>query len=1077
MGKWKDILDHFDAEGAATVDAGIGRDAAELIDQALQVGFSEEEIQVIIDEARGDGPEGFAERLAGAIESRVEVDPATNDIDPVTPGDAGDLPVSTAQADMNAYENAKDAYDSIKEQYLFRNVFVSSARLEMDIEAYKTGMPGANGKPVTGGDIAMDVVNLLRGNIFESIIEVAIRDYFDEKYPGVTAEVDHVEAADVTDISEQGESDPLIMDEKGVIRDDGYVYDLSAFKSAGVDIETARKDNPTYGQYLGADMMREPKYRDGMKIWEIGKYENLSAVVGGNVERLGIPPVRLVELHDNHYHVDPFGKILSADTERNPNSVLEPGSRLSSLDVSAFRGNGDRMEALAANRSVSVEELKADISEKTQADFVDFISSRADGHAAYLRETALPETRGELADYRSDMDTVEQRIGTLTQEKQSIEANPELTDSDRERLQQIGAELEKAEDYKESLQQAIDKAESRVDGMERNLEVYDQAKEKLAVENGDPAGRFAAVVDLESAAAGRADTVIYMDPEKDKEIAAYSADIRSAQEQPADVDRDSHAEGNAAAKDVDKESVTVEPEEGDTARDNPAADTAQGEEGRGDTVDREQADGSKPDLPADQTDIPVDVPANDSGDKSPDVENADEREPQSRQDVGVVEPRSEDEGEHIERVGTDTPGENDVESAGAGETAQEKDGTVVQENEPDSQITSEGTEHSSTGGDSPLNNSVESDHPASLAALSAVDSDVVDTQQESDVSRHTPVTTTAQSDKDDDAAAVAEMQAVLESINESSGVDGRGLAPADSEGGATERESDDTEKLYNDVLEAFERYIDDGTFSLTEDFFSGLSDEDIMTLASGDILQIAFAELYENTPTIDRTDGASFGDLLYEVALFQDGSMMQNIDNILDYMRENGVSADEAEVFLGVVSEDVVARMSEEMAISHDDGTGLIIRLGEEGYYLTPEGVTNAMDGTQGDPEGLIDHMVDFIDEKFGGDISQAARESLSVDLGDTPLLQAIDLLDSFFDGFADTVSDALLDMAHMEDVVEARQDDLTADMNREEQERIRDAADGHLDNDSFTRDVLGGEDHFQDGREDPVDTGEMDID
>lgn len=84
---------------------------------------------------------------------------------------------------ISRYEELKDRYDADKDKYLFRNTFVVLERLELNIEAYKTGEDGDKGRPVSGGDIAMNIIELTRSNVWDSMLEIAVRNYFDEHYP------------------------------------------------------------------------------------------------------------------------------------------------------------------------------------------------------------------------------------------------------------------------------------------------------------------------------------------------------------------------------------------------------------------------------------------------------------------------------------------------------------------------------------------------------------------------------------------------------------------------------------------------------------------------------------------------------------------------------------------------------------------------------------------------------------------------------------------------------------------------------------------------------------------------------
>ncbi|MCD7994978.1 MAG: hypothetical protein LUK37_25650 [Clostridia bacterium] len=141
-----------------------GEEAADSLctDIAQEARDSEQPIQEIISEKVAE--------LAG-IDLEARVDTPSMDIEP------------PAEPEISRYESLKERYDSDKDKYLFRNTFVVLDRLELNIEAYKTGEDGDKGRPVSGGDIAMNIIELTWSNVWESMVEIAVRTYFDEHFP------------------------------------------------------------------------------------------------------------------------------------------------------------------------------------------------------------------------------------------------------------------------------------------------------------------------------------------------------------------------------------------------------------------------------------------------------------------------------------------------------------------------------------------------------------------------------------------------------------------------------------------------------------------------------------------------------------------------------------------------------------------------------------------------------------------------------------------------------------------------------------------------------------------------------
>ena len=312
------------------------------------------------------------------------------------------------------YDALKARYDEVKDKNLFRNTFVLLDRLELNIEAYRTGMPGDKGKPVSGGEIAMNIIELTRSNIWESMLEIAVRSYFDEKYPAKVDTGTTVEEHKGTDKATVNDRPDLIRDMSGTVRDDGLV------SGRGVDLEQLGIDkrNPSAGQYMGVDMTKTPDTRDlSLSVWRSGRDLTDTVTVSGQAERLFLPDIRLVEFNHDHYLVDPFGRVLANDMDAATGK--DTPSYFRSLDISTYRSNVPKVEAAAAGKGISVEDYKAQITESVKAGFVERREHPDDKRCLQIFPTqkavdALPAIRETLSFWNSYL------LEEFTEEEQAV---------------------------------------------------------------------------------------------------------------------------------------------------------------------------------------------------------------------------------------------------------------------------------------------------------------------------------------------------------------------------------------------------------------------------------------------------------------------------------------------------------------------------------------------------------------------------------------------------------------------------------------------------------------------------------
>ncbi|MCQ5146747.1 hypothetical protein, partial [Enterocloster bolteae] len=83
----------------------------------------------------------------------------------------------------------------------------------------------------------MNIIELTRSNVWESMMEIAVRAYFDERFPakvdtGTTVE----EKPDVEAEPPKVDRPDLVRDMSGAVRDDGLVYERNVdLKELGID--------------------------------------------------------------------------------------------------------------------------------------------------------------------------------------------------------------------------------------------------------------------------------------------------------------------------------------------------------------------------------------------------------------------------------------------------------------------------------------------------------------------------------------------------------------------------------------------------------------------------------------------------------------------------------------------------------------------------------------------------------------------------------------------------------------------------------------------------------------------------
>ena len=162
--------------------------------QALRDILGDDAVRKIYDVAKGEDKEGFGERFPDALERYTEIHGELFHPPDVEPPAAE----AVSSADIgDTLDELRQKYQDMRDTHLSRNIFVGREKLRVDLAARQNNEIGADGKhKVSGGTIAVDVLGIIRGNIFETIIEEVVRGILDSIFP---AEKDLVTTDDTTE--------------------------------------------------------------------------------------------------------------------------------------------------------------------------------------------------------------------------------------------------------------------------------------------------------------------------------------------------------------------------------------------------------------------------------------------------------------------------------------------------------------------------------------------------------------------------------------------------------------------------------------------------------------------------------------------------------------------------------------------------------------------------------------------------------------------------------------------------------------------------------------------------------------
>lgn len=439
--------------------------------------------------------------------------------DPVEAKQPGVEPAPPSDRD-NAFERYMDHKDKLEASRAggswHRDSIDAYHRMGMTYNAYVAGEK-IDGLPVTKVDVFLSGVRFYQSNIIETAIIRAVKfacSTFSDKQEGKIE-------------TEQNLSDKGV-DPKGPLRDNMGALDSGDATTVSSDeVKSVRKDIPEYGMDYGIDTTKGTTYNstDNLKIYH--PTDTVGKVDIGDGKTLNVPGMRMVDIDGTRALVGPDGKV-AHESIRNETGLSDGDkSRIESrCDVFESRSAKEQFNHMAESRGVSVEDLKAQYTEKAMDAYASRIENQMLTEANRLETSTIPEARNELNTFERDyskldkLETAISRGGVDSGEMKPGE------------IQNLKAEL----------RSGIEQVEGRISAMEDRVEllrdVHAQTK-GATIED-----RFSRAVSTEDNAVGRACQIEYVKPET---ITAIDSKIDAGTEKiVADVEKYSIANPESA---------------------------------------------------------------------------------------------------------------------------------------------------------------------------------------------------------------------------------------------------------------------------------------------------------------------------------------------------------------------------------------------------------------------------------------------------------------------------------------------------------------------------------------------------
>lgn len=482
-----DISDVISPESVEQfVKETLGENGAKEIEDILKAGLSSDDYQEFLDvcnhakQAQDDGR-------------------PTDEVSQIIRDWADEQKGSWSDTDKQEPEQGSDN-DPLREQYIkkmdemrekkseqipyYRNIFLNYYDMKEKYYAMKADVP-INGKPVTKTDLTISVIRFLNSRLIETLILQWIENRADRK-----------ENDDKPDVDNQHEN---WQDRDMGVKDDAGAYDNGYAKNVDrTEADAARNtDNPEYGQFFGANTTGDIDKRfsrEDRVVWRANPLIEFAPRIDpykqdvSRVQR--IPGMRTVEMSGNFYLVNPFGKI-EATKIYHQESVVK-----SFPDMDVTRQNDAlvaRMNDVAAERGLTLDQYKEEIEDRCKEAFADRIEAQWEGESQRLGSL--------IESIKGDIGAIRDQINNVDLQEQKIEAG-NLSDTEKQEL------LTEVAGVRKELEAGLEKAQDRLDNIEKYKDYIDNAKDIAS--KSDLESRFSRAAIGESIAAGRAENVIYV---------------------------------------------------------------------------------------------------------------------------------------------------------------------------------------------------------------------------------------------------------------------------------------------------------------------------------------------------------------------------------------------------------------------------------------------------------------------------------------------------------------------------------------------------------------------------------------
>ena len=932
---------------------------------ALRQELGDSTVKDLYEKSKGESADGFAERFGAALREYADEHPELFEKPDVVKQDDS-YPDGLRDDIAFSLDELRDKYQEMRDTHLSRNIFVSWEKLRVDIAARANDEVGADGKyKVSGGTIAVDILGIIRGNVFETIIETVLRRMLDSIFPAERDPVTVDDTIETTTDFGTGTGELLtsleFVDDMG-IHDNGFVD--TADRLNPQEIEAIKNANPLFGQHFGFDMTKSSVQSGSMHIWRGGFSRNVDAVVNGKIQSVGIPNICMIELQGNLYHVSPFGKVLNSEI-RNTKAELPIGSVIERIDISAG-SRAPLFEALAAEAGCSVEELKNRYTAEAQENFITKAANGIEDHAAYLEKIALPEIQRIKESFQSDQFVLDSRSEALRAEIEHIKEDPDKLD----RLQDLENKLDQITSLSEDIDRGIERCDTRARNIQETLEQYEEVSEALLQVDIEIENRYLMASNLEKSSVGRAEFAEYIPRDIDQSVQELVQEEKASL--LSNIERYNEANPDNQLKEKDghvynrygiSETGVFDPDLCDPAEKPETDSPAEIEEFSlvHDSIGFDEFHNY-----LEKGEI---LQAIEEIEKDPDAHEIMPNDTEKPEKIMSSDFDKGDDSDKAERIDDKTDAEPDVNMDTQKIDSIEREEQVIASDE------------------SMLDNEQKKEKEES-----AYDGDIPEIALDEDVQNDT-----------DEQEGKLDLEPTVTLDSSSDVVENKDDKEKETEEHAVDKD---------DIMEGFHDYLSYDTYSFGGDLVPQISEMD--SKDADHLLLNTLSELYMDSH--DESVSERLYYLTMEVVTYNDNGVMPAIEELIHDLQERGMSDFDIAQTLSELEPYVLGGIEDLMAISADEIEQRTIKLGEDIWTVTPHSIVNDITGQEEDPDKLVDLIRSGTNQIFGDNIGDTAVEQTLAAYDNTIDGHELDFLDMFFNSsLENTLRDVMHDLMSVE--------------------------------------------------------------